>query len=385
MKRILFVTGTRADFGKLEPLMEVVEQRDGFECSVFVTGMHMMERYGGTYREVIKSRIQHSQSPDVLMTNTHMYMNQVAGDHQDVILANTIMGLSRFVTESPPDMIVVHGDRVESLAAAIVGSMRNILVGHIEGGEVSGTIDELIRHSITKLAHIHFVANEECKKRLKHMGECDSSIHVIGSPDLDSLNSESLPPLEEAKRHYDLTFDDYAIATMHPVTTEAKAFRRYAKDFVDALLESGENYIAILPNNDPGSEFLFSEYQRLKGVERCKVFPSIRFSYFLVLMKNAKFMIGNSSAGVREMPFCARPSINVGTRQQKRSHARSVINVGYSREEILKGIAEAKEQVFVPKSVEFGYGNSAKLFGQAIDEERLWSTPLQKAFTDLEG
>ncbi|MES9874646.1 MAG: UDP-N-acetylglucosamine 2-epimerase [Candidatus Sedimenticola sp. 6PFRAG7] len=385
MKRILFVTGTRADFGKLEPLMEVVEQGNDFECSVFVTGMHMMERYGGTYREVIKSRIQHSQSPDVLMTNTHMYMNQVAGDQQDVILANTIMGLARFVTESTPDMIVVHGDRVESLAAAIVGSMRNILVGHIEGGEVSGTIDELIRHSITKLAHIHFVANDDCKSRLMRMGECSSSIYVIGSPDLDSLKSDKLPLLEAAKRHYELPFDDYAIVTMHPVTTEIKSFNKYAKDFVDALIESGENYVAILPNNDPGSEHIFKEYERLRGRTNFKLFPSIRFSYFLVLMKHAKFMIGNSSAGVREMPFCARPSINVGTRQQKRSHARSVINVGYSREEILQGIRLAQDQVFVPKSVEFGFGNSAELFGQAIDDEALWSTPLQKAFTDLEG
>jgi len=155
-KKIVFLSGTRADFGKLKPLIEAVNLEENFEVHLFVTGMHLLPQYGSTVHEILKCGYE----------NVYMYNNTTSGQEMDVSLANTIDGLSHYVRELKPDMIVVHGDRPEALAGAIVGSFNNIIVAHIEGGELSGTIDGLIRHSITKLAHVHFVANRPAKRRL---------------------------------------------------------------------------------------------------------------------------------------------------------------------------------------------------------------------------
>jgi UDP-N-acetylglucosamine 2-epimerase (hydrolysing) len=142
MRKIVFITGTRADFGKLKPLIRAVEQHGDFEYSIFATGMHLLYRYGMTVEEIHKAGF----------TNIFAYMNQIHGEPMEMVLANTITGLSRYLHEYEPDLLVVHGDRVEAMAGATVGALRNILVGHVEGGELSGTVDDLIRHSVTKLA-----------------------------------------------------------------------------------------------------------------------------------------------------------------------------------------------------------------------------------------
>jgi UDP-N-acetylglucosamine 2-epimerase (hydrolysing) len=153
--------------------MQAVETHPEFESHIYVTGMHTLTKYGYTASEVTKDRYE----------RIHINMNQHIGDKMEIVLANTVQGVSRYVHELKPNMIVVHGDRVEALGATIVGALTNTLVAHIEGGEVSGTIDDSIRHSISKLAHIHFVCNEDAYKRLRAMGEVKESIYEIGSPD----------------------------------------------------------------------------------------------------------------------------------------------------------------------------------------------------------
>jgi len=148
MKNILFVTGTRADYGKIKSLMKKVKKSSDFDLMIFVTGMHMLSKYGATYNEIEKDGF----------TNLYKYINQTENSSMDNVLANTILGLSNYINEYQIDLIVVHGDRVEALAGAIVGALNNIRVAHIEGGEISGTIDDSIRHAITKFSHIHFVA-----------------------------------------------------------------------------------------------------------------------------------------------------------------------------------------------------------------------------------
>ena len=182
-KKIVFVTGTRADFGKLKSLMKIIQSDNQFELHVFVTGMHMLAKYGYTCEEVEKANF----------TNIYKFINQNVSDGMDHVLAKSILGLSDYVREINPDMIIVHGDRVEALAGATVGALNNVLTGHIEGGEVSGTIDELIRHAVTKLSHAHFVANNEAQKRLLQLGEKPEATYIIGSPDIDVMNSNSLP------------------------------------------------------------------------------------------------------------------------------------------------------------------------------------------------
>jgi UDP-N-acetylglucosamine 2-epimerase (hydrolysing) len=254
MKKIVFLTGTRADFGKLKSLMSITQNSDNFDVHIFVTGMHMNPLYGSTVDEIVKAGFK----------NIYKYINHDSATYMDRNLAKTIDGFSQYISHINPDLIVVHGDRVEALAGAIVGSLNNILVSHIEGGEVSGTIDELIRHSVTKMSHVHLVANNEAKKRLIQLGEFNESIFVLGSPDLDLMNESNLPSLEKVKNYYDIIFDDYAIAMFHPTTTEYKNVRVQAKSFVKALLESDTNYILIYPNNDMGSREILEEIESLK-------------------------------------------------------------------------------------------------------------------------
>ena len=370
-KKILFLTGTRADFGKLKSLIISVNEQQEFEPVIFITGMHMLSKYGMTSIEVERLGIP----------STYKYINQNEYDSMDVILAKTISGLSDYVREVKPDMIVVHGDRVEAMAGAIVGSLNNILVAHIEGGEVSGTIDELIRHSISKMAHIHFVSNEEARTRLIQMGELEESIYVIGSPDLDVMSSASLPTLEQAKDKYEIAFDDYAMFMYHPVTTDLDSLDENVSNTLEAMKESGQNYIIIYPNNDHGSDIILERITELRGNPRFRIYPSLRFEYFLTLLKNASFMIGNSSAGVREAPFYGVPSINLGSRQNNRAKSESIFNIRENKNDILDAITAAGRAQFDP-TMEFGNGNSSEQFLGALMTDAIWQTSKQKLFVD---
>ncbi|MFX0204498.1 MAG: UDP-N-acetylglucosamine 2-epimerase [Candidatus Hodarchaeota archaeon] len=373
-KKILFLTGTRADFGKLKRLMQAVEASNNFELLIFVTGMHTLSHYGLTGVEVHKAGF----------SNIHTFINQLLGEPMELILANTISGLSRYVHEHKPDMIVVHGDRIEALAGAIVGALCNILVAHVEGGERSGTIDDLIRHSVTKLSHIHFVANEEAANRLRQLGEDPQSIFVIGSPDIDLMLSPDLPTLEKVKKRYEIDFEDYGIVLFHPVTTELEDIPHHAEQFVSAILESECNYVILYPNNDEGCRAIFAEYERLKNNTRFRLLPSLRFEYFLTLLKHTSFIIGNSSAGIREAPVYAVYSINVGTRQNNRFHYNSIINVSNEKEKILEAIEKVKKLPLLEPSQYFGDGKSTERFMHTLDRERIWQTPKQKQFYDLD-
>jgi UDP-N-acetylglucosamine 2-epimerase (hydrolysing) len=372
-RRILFVSGTRADFGKLKPLIRAVDGDPAFVCQVFVTGMHTLALYGHTVDEVHKAGF----------TNVFVSPNQTHGESMEVILSNTVLGLSRFVQENAPDMIVVHGDRVEALAGAVVGALRNILVGHVEGGELSGTVDELIRHAASKLSHVHFVANEEAAQRLRQLGEVPGSIFVIGSPDIDVMVSADLAPVHSVKAHYGIPFDAYAIAIFHPVTTEAAETAAHAAAFVEALVESEGNYVVVYPNNDPGCDAVFAALGRLDGHPRFRIFPSLRFEWFLTLLKNAEFIVGNSSAGVREAPFYGLPTVNVGTRQHNRFHHPSIVNVGYRKNDILAGIDAVRAMAHVRPSRHFGDGGSHHRFLAILRDDATWRIPRQKQFMDI--
>jgi len=373
LKKIVFLTGTRADFGKIKSLIQTLEEQQDFEAFVFVTGMHLQEIYGYTLIEIERCNF----------TNVFTFENHTHETTMDLTLAKTIEGLSNYCKTINPDMIVVHGDRVETLAGAIVGSLNNILVAHIEGGEVSGTVDELIRHSVSKLSHIHFVSNKQAAKRLLQMGEVKESIFTIGSPDIDIMFSNNLPALETAKKYYVIPFDDYALVMFHPVTTEFHSMRQYAIDFVDCLLEDNHNYIVVFPNNDLGSQYIIDEFKRLEGNTRFRIFPSLRFEYFLTLLKNSQFIIGNSSAGIREAPYYGIPIINIGTRQQNRAIHADIINTDYSKKDIKESLSKIDSHKVQISDNDFGEGNSNELFLQSLKKNDIWRLNHQKQFRDI--
>ena len=372
VKKVVFITGTRADFGKLKSLMKIIQEDQQFELHVFVTGMHMLAKYGYTCEEVEKANFN----------NIYKFINQNVSDGMDHVLAKSILGLSDYVREIDPDLIIVHGDRVEALAGATVGALNNVLTGHIEGGEVSGTIDELIRHAVTKLSHSHFVANEEAQNRLFQLGEKTESTFVIGSPDIDVMNSDFLPSLSEVKTRYEIDFDDYGVVIFHPVTTELEELNTHAEILVNALIDSKKNYVVIYPNNDNGSEIIFNAYKRFENDNQFRVFPSMRFEYFLQLLQNASFMIGNSSAGVREAPHFGVPTINLGTRQNNRVKLPSIFDVDFDEGLISESIRKIQQKSYQKVKI-FGDGRSAEKFYEILLNPDFWLMDKQKFFVDL--
>ncbi len=378
MKKVLFVTGTRADYGKIKPLMKEVLNLEDYELQIFVTGMHMLSKYGSTHLELEKDGFG----------NLYKYINQTDSTSMDLVLSNTILGISNYVNEYKVDLIVVHGDRVEALAGAIVGALNNIRVAHVEGGEVSGTIDESIRHAISKFSHIHFVANEEAKKRLIQLGEETSNVYIIGSPDIDIMLSNQLPGIDKVKERYGIPFDDYAVLMYHPVTTEVEQMKEKIKEVVDAVIESSRNYIVIYPNNDNGSSDILNEYKRFSKCTNIKIYPSIKFEYFLSMLKHAKFMIGNSSAGIREAGIYQVPAIDIGSRQNGRYSSRSkgIVHSEEAKDEILSCIKDIDKtrEFLVDGQSEYGDGKSSMRFMEILKGNDIWKCEIQKKFIDVE-
>ena len=377
MKKLVFLTGTRADFGKIKSLIRIIELNNNYRCHIFATGMHLNPVYGSTVQEIYKSGF----------SNVYEFANHQTHEHSnmDITLSKTISGFSNYIKDLSPDLIIIHGDRVETLAGAIVGSLNNILTAHIEGGELSGTIDDLIRHSVSKLSHVHFVSNKKAEKRLIQMGELSESIFVIGSPDLDLMNSKLLPDLEKVKSRYEINFEQYAIVILHPVTTEVKYLKKQTETFFEVIEKSSKNYIVIYPNNDLGNEIIIERIKKIQS-ERIKVFSSIRFEYFLTLLKNSLFIIGNSSTGIREASYFSVKCINVGSRQSNRSSSKHIVNVNFETNTLSNSIDEINKTSFhsnLNLNEEFGNGNSDILFSEVLHSQKFWKTKIQKKFQDI--
>jgi len=373
IRKIVFLTGTRADFGKLTSLMDTIEANDSFECHIFVTGMHTLEKYGNTFEEVQKKGYK----------NITIFKNQINTNLQDIILANTVIGFSEYVKKISPDMIIVHGDRIEALAGAIVGSFNNILVSHIEGGEISGTVDELIRHAVSKLSHIHFTANDEAKERLIQLGEAKDSIFTIGSPDIEIMTSVVLPTIDAVSKYYEIPFKDFGVLLFHPVTTELNSLKDQIDQIVSSLIDSNKNFVVIYPNNDNGTDVIIKKIHELENNKNFRIFPSIRFLYFLTILKHANFILGNSSAAVREAEVFGTPAINIGSRQKNRSKNKEIINVEPKKDLILNAIKNIENKRFDGKSF-FGHvENTTEKFLNVLQNPLVWKTSIQKQFIDI--
>ncbi len=372
-KKILFITGTRADYGKIKTLIQSVEAAAGLEAFVYVSGMHLIALYGNTYKEVLKDHYK-----NIYVAFGQQYTNNMSRN-----LGNVLMNMSSYAESIHPDMIVVHGDRTDALAGAIVGALNNIIVAHIEGGEITGTIDDSIRHAITKFAHLHMVSNKEAAARLVQLGEDEKNIYVIGSPDIDVMKSDRLPRIEFVKDYYEIPFQRYAVFAFHPVTTEQDTIGRQIREIADTLEETGKDYVVIYPNNDLGTEIILDEIKKWKGNDHFRIYPSIRFEYFLTLLKHSDFIAGNSSAGIRESGIYGIPAIDIGTRQNGRYHIEILKNIQHvepKRNEILQAIKRIDE--YRIKNDVFGNGNSTGQFMEIIQNKEIWNLPLQKIFVD---
>jgi len=370
-KKILFLTSTRADFGKLKSLIKISKTRKEFEVYIVITGMHMLEKFGSTYLEVKK----HFRSKII------KFKNQSLGDRLEIILSKTSEKFSKIVKKIEPDLIVIHGDRVEALASALVGSLNHILTAHIEGGELSGTIDDTIRHAVTKLSHVHFVGSPAAKNRIIKMGEVKKHIFNIGSPDIDTIVKKKLPTIKNIRKRYSIKFDNYSILLWHPVTSKINTLREDTNKLIRFIDRLNENFVIIYPNNDPGSEIILNCYKKIKNT-KYKVIKNLRFEYFLALLKNAKFIIGNSSSAIYEAPILGTPAINIEDRQHKRINTRTIKNLGIDEMDVLEIYEFLKSYKPIKKKF-YGYGNSDKKFLNILLKPNFWNISKQKFFSDL--
>lgn len=371
-KKILFISGTRADYGKQKPVIKKCSENPNFDVSIFATGMHMLSKFGNTIEEIRKD----------FGSIIYPYINQGSQEHMEVVFSNTITGLSQYLDEYPIDLIIVHGDRVEALAGAIVGGMKNILVAHLEGGESSGTIDESIRHSVTKFSHAHFVNNNIARDRVLRLGENPSNVFVIGSPNIDIILNGNLPELNEVKSHYEIDFKNYAILIFHPVTSEIESLRNQTKILMEACKASGLDFVVIEPNNDLGSENILSTYDDYKSETCFRFLPSMRFESYLTLLKNSFLIVGNSSSGIYDAPLFGLQTINIGSRQQGRYSGESLVTIAPEYEAILEELNLAKQKERYEPSEHYGEGDSSDKFLKIISDEAFFKIETQKYFYD---
>ena len=369
-QRLAFVTGTRADFGKLEPLARAAVEA-GYSIYFFVTGMHMMGKYGQTVYEV--RRFEDAQH--------YEYINQSDGDPHDLILAKPILGFSDWVKEWQPELVIVHGDRIEAVATAMVCATNYIPCAHIEGGEVSGTIDEIYRHCNSKLCRYHFVSSDAARDRVMALGEATEDVFVIGSPELDVHKAPSGVDIQTVRKRYNIDFEDYGIVVFHPVTSEQDTIGVQARALFASLNASGREFVVISPNNDPGSDQIFATIKNLPK-DRFRHIPSMRFSHFSELMRNSSAIIGNSSLGVREAPFLGLQSLNLGTRQSDRAMATSVTHSTCEDHARIGAFLTHNWGIRCKVDGSFGIGNAASQFVKILDTPGFWDRPKQKKFVD---
>lgn len=373
-RKLLFITGTRADFGKMKGLIGALDQDEEYEVYVYVSGMHLLTEFGNTYKDVLEEKYK-----NVFVDYTQLNTNVASID-----CGNIITNLSSYVKKIKPEIIFVHGDRVEAIAGALVGLMNNIYVGHIEGGEVTGTIDDSIRHAVSKMAHFHFVTTKIAKNRLIQMGESEDRIFIIGSPDIDIMLSLVERNIDGIKKCNLKLNNKYAILIYHPVATEVKQLATNIEAVVRALKQRDYDYIVMYPNNDLGYKIIMEEYKKLEYDKRFHFFKSLPFEVFLGLLKNAEYIIGNSSAGIVEAGVYGIPAIDIGTRQNARVNGTKTCNlqhVGENVEEICSAIDSIEK--YRIKNLSFGCGNSVELFMNIIKSDMLDSIVLQKIFKDI--
>jgi len=370
MRKILYISGTRADYGLMRNTLKHIRNKKGLQLKIIATGMHLMEDFGKTVSEIRRDGFDVSTIDATYLGDDRESMAAFVG--------KLIIKLTIEMQKNRPDMILLLGDRGEMLAAAIVGTYLSIPIAHLHGGEISGNVDDRVRHAITKLAHIHLPATEKSAKRIKAMGEESWRIHVVGAPGLEEIIGRKQPPKKEVFSKFSLDEKKPIIVVIqHPVTTEIEDAGRQMKTTLEAVSAFDANRVVIYPNADAGGRKMIKfieEYSKRPGFT---VYKSIEHSDFLTLLKYADVLVGNSSCGLIEAPSFHLPAVNIGTRQTGRERAKNVIDVGYSKGNIIKAIRLTISKEFRKKIRKcknpYGDGKTAKkvvnvLMGLRLDD-----------------
>ncbi|MDO9178141.1 MAG: UDP-N-acetylglucosamine 2-epimerase [Agitococcus sp.] len=334
-RRVFYLTGTRADFGLMTHTLLTMHAQPTLEVGVLVTGMHLSARYGLTVGDIEATGLPIvARIPVDVDTTTGLAMATAVGE--------ITSKLSVVLAEHRPDVLVLLGDRGEMMAGAIAALYQNIPIVHIHGGELSGTVDEPIRHAISKLSHYHFVATQGARERLIKMGEDAAHIFVTGAPGLDGLTD--LPRLERAEWCQQYGFSEQkkqALFLFHPVVQNQMAAAEQAQAALDGVLALGLEVLALMPNADAGGSAIRDHLLDVASSGRIKLLKHLSRVDYLHALSHVAVLVGNSSSGIIEAASFQLPVVNIGSRQNQREQSGNVINVEAVTTDVSKAIVAA--------------------------------------------
>lgn len=379
-RKICFVITSKIHYSRSKLLLEELRSQSDVELQIVLGGSAVLDQYGNV--EPLLLADGYSVDSKILMS---------LGGGSLVAMAKTAgLGLVEFPTvleRLDPDIVVVRGDRFEILPLAIAGAYMNKMVAHIEGGDVTGTIDESVRHAVTKMSHIHFTTNDESKKRVIRMGENPDYVFNVGSPEVEFVQKNNFEVSNELINHLGVgdivdVEKPFIVVMQHPVTTEVEESQKQIEATLGAIHEIGIPTIWFWPNIDAGTDIIskairvFRENQKPEHIRFIRYIPS---EQFIGLIKKACCLVGNSSAGLKECAYLGTPVVNIGSRQGGRYRSKNIIDVSHDKEEIKSAIlTQVNNGRYKPDEYYYKEGTSQKI------AEILATIPLyrQKKFID---
>ena len=379
MKRISVITGTRADYGILRPVIRKIHESKKLELCLIVTGTHLSKKHGMTINEIKKDRFPISAKINIGPNgNTNYHMAKTVGEG--------IIKMADIFKKMKPDINLLLGDRDEVLASAVAAYHMNIPNIHIHGGAKSGGLDEYTRHAITKLSNIHFAATKKSAKRILQMGERDEYIFHVGSPSIDEILKNKITKKNELEKKYKIKMTGNEILLLqHPVTTELNETEIQIRQTLNAIIKLKKITIAIGSNLDSRNDIIFKNIQKFAAKYNfIKFYPTLPRNDYLSFLKNCGVLVGNSSSGIIEASFFKKPVVNIGTRQKFRERGPNVIDLKkFSQKSISTAILNALKMKSsdLKYSTIYGKGNVSKKIIKHLERIKVDTKLLQKQIT----
>lgn len=337
MRKIAYISGTRADYGLMQSTLREINNNPELKLSLVVTGMHLSKKFGYTANDIKKDGFKIADGFRALNTDD-------SGESMAFAFGKQVAGFTKAFKKIKPDIILLEADRGEMLAAAIAGRYLNIAIAHVSGGDTTSgaTIDESIRHAITKFAHIHFPGTSKSSANLIKTGEEPWRVHMVGDPGVDSILKQDAASASSILKKFNINAGKpVLLVCQHPVHMEIADSANQIKETMEALVKLKHQSIVIYPNADAGAKAMIKTIEKYKKYPFIRIYRHLPHKEFIGLMKMASVMAGNSSSGIVEAPLLSLPVINIGTRQSGRERAKNIIDVGYDRRKIEKAIQKA--------------------------------------------
>lgn len=378
-KKVFIVTERRADFSRFKPIIKLIEKDKSLSYDLVVTGVHLNRDFGYTKKEIIEEKFKIFREFKIF---DKKYYIKNDGSSMSEALGKAFLNLPKIIEISKPDLILSGFDIAANFALSVCGAHMNIPVAHIQGGEVSGTIDESIRHAMSKFSNFHFTATQETRNRLIKMGEERKNIFVVGCPSIDALKQEKEEEVKFIKNKFNINiFEDYILIIQHPVTSEIKNVKKQFIETLEALKKIKIQKLFVFPNNDAGSIKIINLIKKNK-FNHCQ---TLTLREYKTLLKNSSALVGNSSSGIHEAATFKIPVLNIGTRQEGRTKSINVIDSKYNRYHIYKSIKKILKPSFKNKlrnlKNPYGDGSSSKKIIKIIKKLQLSKFNTQKKIT----